>query len=304
MQIGNKLFPYPVISSSASNCFCNSKYSFESEDSSDGQHYILGNARIVVENDYLRKLLEEKKISAKLIVECTYTVYRESFDISTEPRDIKIDVGNLKDKVEISCYMYANEDIDNYSNEDFIEEYRDYKFNIEKNSVIGIDDGFSTIIEYNEELDKKVASIFMIIPVEDCESMRVESLTSKIVIKLPKSEFDHYSVLRNNSNFNNIIFSMLAIPALAQCLKEFQDKIILSEYELDDFEMDHRWMISIRKAYKKLYNTELTDEIFVNTDVFELAQKLLNNGTIKGIKDLFNIVMFSKHLYDGGDTDE
>ena len=85
-------------------------------------------------------------------------------------------------------------------------------------------------------------------------------------------------------------------------LKEFQDEIRIGNYELDSIEMEYNWFISVRNAYKNQFNVELTEEIFKNADVSEISQKLLNNGSLKGIEDLFNICI-GKNLY-GGEEDE
>ena len=95
---------------------------------------------------------------------------------------------------------------------------------------------------------------------------------------------------------------MIAIPALTYCLKDLQDKMINEEYDIDSIEMDYHWFISVKNAYKKQFENELTAELFKNTDVSILAQKLLNNGDLNGIKDLFEIAI--KKRLNGGEDDE
>jgi len=207
----------------------------------------------------------------------------------------------LREKVVISCYMYAKKDIADFQDIDFLEDYSGYSFKIEKNDIIAIDDGFITAIDYDESIDKKVASIFQVIRSKSKEEMTIEMKAKKIVITLPEEEFTYYDTLRKNDNFQNIFFTMLAIPALSYCLKEFQDNILADKYDLDLVEMDYMWFASVKNAYKNQYNIELTEDIFKELDVFSLSQKLLNNGTLNGIKDLFNISMRKQY---GGDEDE
>ena len=119
---------------------------------------------------------------------------------------------------------------------------------------------------------------------------------------MPEDEFTYYDNLRKNDNFQNIFFSMIAIPALTYCLKEFQDAIRTGDYDLDSVEMEYNWFISVKSAYKKQYGVELTDNILKNENVSIISQKLLNDGNLNGIKDLFNISVGRK-LY-GGEDDE
>lgn len=302
MQIGNKLFPYPTINNNIlKSCFKNTVYEFKYEDKNDGQNYILENACINISNEYIKKLMSEGYIGAGLVIECSTTVFRKMYEVTLEPQTIKINIGNLRDKVVISCYLYAKRNILDYKDNDFLDDYQGYSFEIEKNDIIAIDDGFTTIIDYDESMDKKVASIFQVIRSNSVETMTIEMKTRKIVISLPEEEFVYYDTLRKNDNFQNIFFTMLAIPALTYCLKEFQDNILSKQYDLDGVEMNYIWFISVKNAYKTQYGVELTEEIFKNLDVSILSQKLLNNGALNGIKDLFNISMRKQY---GGEDDE
>lgn len=303
MQIGNKMFPYPTINNiELRSCFKETTYAFKCIDYNDGHNYVLEDAYVEINNEYIKILMSEGYLGAGLIIECSTTVYRKMYEIAIEPQTIKIPIGNLRDKVEISCYIYAKKEIENFQDNDFLEEYNGYSFKIDKNDIIAIDDGYTTVIDYDETVDKKVSSIFQIIRDKSAESMIIEKKTKKIVISLPDEEFTYYDSLRRNDNFQNIFFSMIAIPALTYCLKEFQDAIRTGDYDLDSIELEYNWFISVKKAYKNQYNIELSEEILKNCNVSVVAQKLLNNGNLKGIKDLFDISI-GRRAY-GGEEDE
>lgn len=302
MQIGNKLFPYPTLNNVGDrSCFKETTYSFKCDDYNEGQNYVLDNACIEVNNENIKRLINTGYFGVGLVIECSTTVFRKMFEISTEPSKIEINIGDLRDKVVISCYIYAKKDIEQFNDIDFLDEYNGYSFKIDKNDIIAIDDGFTAIIDYDESVDKRVSSIFQIIKNEKADSMIIEKKNKKIVISLPDDEFKYYETLSKNDNFKNVFFSMFAIPALTYCLKEFQDSIISGQYDIDSIEMDYTWFISVKNAFKSQFNMELTEEIFKNLEISTVAQKLLNNGTLNGIKDLFNISM--KKMY-GGDEDE
>lgn len=302
MQIGNKLFPYPTLNRVGKrSCFKETTYSFVCDDYNDGKNYVLENAHININNENLEKLIKDEILGVGMIIECSSTVFRKMYELSLEPKTIKINMGDLRDKVVISCYIYAKQDIENFTNNDFLDDYNGYKFKIDKNDIIAIDDGFTTMIDYDESIDKKVSSIFQVIRDKNAETMVIENKAKNIVICLPEKEFNYYDTLRKNDIFQNIFFSMLAIPALTNCLQEFQDNINAGKYDLDSIELDYIWFSSVKKAYKNLVNTELTEEVFNNINIPALSQKLLNNGTLNGIKDLFDISM---RKYYGGDDDE
>lgn len=302
MQIGNKLFPYPTLNNIVErSCFNNTKYSFECNDYSDDQYYVLEDACIKINNEMIENMINEGVLGVGLIIECSSTIYRKKFEISTTPKTIKIGIGDLRDKVVVSCYIYAKQDIDKFVNSDFLDDYEGISFKIEKNDIIAIDDGYTTVIDFDESIDKKVASIFEVIRNKNVETMTVEGNSRSIVISLPEDVFNNYNTLSKLDECQNIFFSMLAIPALNLCLKEFQDNIRFDVYDLDSIEMEYRWFISIKNAYKKVYGMELTEDVFKMIDICALSQKLLNNGVLNGIKDVFDLCT-KKQL--GGGSDE
>lgn len=302
MQIGNKLFPYPTLNNIVErSCFNDTKYSFECNDYSDEQYYVLEDAHIKINNEMIENMINDGILGVGMIIECSSTIYRKKFELSTVPQTIKIGIGNLRDKVVVSCYIYAKQDIDKFVNSDFLEDYDGISFKIEKNDIIAIDDGYTTVIDFDESVDKKVASIFEVIRNKNVEAMTIEGNARNIVISLPEEEFANYNTLSKNDNYQNIFFSMLAIPALNLCLKEFQDNIRFDIYDFDSVEMEYRWFISIKNAYKKVYGMELTEEVFKVIDTYVLSQKLLNNGVLNGVKDLLDISIRKQF---GGDSDE
>lgn len=303
MQIGDKMFPYPTINNiGLRNCFKETTFALKCNDYNDGQNYILEEAYVEINNDNIKRLISEGYLGVGLIIECSTTVFRKMYEITIEPQTIKIPIGDLRDRVEVSCYIYAKREIEKFQDDDFLEDYNGYSFKIDKNDIIAIDDGYTTVIDYDESIDKKVSSIFQIIRDKSADSMVIEKKAKKIVISLPDEEFTYYDNLRRNDNFQNIFFSMIAIPALTFCLKEFQDAIRTGDYDLDSIEMEYNWFISVKKAYKNQFNIELNEEILKNVNVSVVAQKLLNNGNLKGIRDLFDISIGRK-VY-GGEDDE
>ena len=50
--------------------------------------------------------------------------------------------------------------------------------------------------------------------------------------------------------------------------------------------MQYSWVISIEKAYKKVFGKDMTEENFFEWDI-AYSQKILNNGTINALEELF-----------------
>lgn len=289
MRIGKKLFPYPTLNNSKNiSCFKNCDFSLEYEDSDESDNLVLKNAHIIVNDDSINKLLDESKVKATVIVECSATIYRKNFDIDRFEKDIIIPINNLREQVVISCFIYANENFV-FKSEKFLDDYDGYSFEIEKYDIIAIDDGFTTRIEYDEEKDKKVSSIFSIIKDETITNnvMRLEPTSRKIIIHLPEEQFGCYENMKNNDNYRELFFSILTIPALLFCLQNIQDRLLYNEESLDNIRIDYKWFESIEVAYNNLFGIELTDEILKKCDIPMISQQLMNNASVTAISDLF-----------------
>ena len=255
MQIGNKLFPYPTLNKNNDiSCFKETKYNFQFTESIENGYFILNDIKINIENEGIKKLILEDYLSIGLIIECKSTIFRKIYKLNTETTSIKINVQDLNNKVEISCYIYANKNINNFKNDDFLEEYENYSFNLRKNDILAIDDGFTINLDYDIKEDRKVDSIFQVIKTSQIENITFERKPKNIIINLPEKAYANYIMLKDNENFNNIFFSILAIPALTSALKELQNILLNEDIELEDIEIENIWFLSVKKAYKLVEN--------------------------------------------------
>ena len=67
-------------------------------------HYTITDASLI-------SLLEQGKMKGAFIVECSASVYRSRFEISTIPYDLKVSAHEINGNVVASCYLYAAEDM-------------------------------------------------------------------------------------------------------------------------------------------------------------------------------------------------
>lgn len=293
MQIGKRGYPYPILNNAANyNCYKNSTYSLEYENAEDQNNFILKNVRIETNSEELKNMLNKNIAKAMIIIESSATIFKYSEEISTTPKDIILPIGNLSGKVEISSIVYATENLVGFSSNDFTEDFNNYKFNIEKYCPIAIDDGYIVKIEYDDFADKKVSSIFSVVESYDPELkyMKVINGDRKIKIELPEDAFKKFDALNGQSTFYNIFFSMIIIPALTTCLKDFQAEIKYQEKTIEDISDSHSWFLSIQNAYKKIYNKDIKDEEFINLDALEFSQAIFDYCSVNSIEDFYDLI--------------
>lgn len=305
MQLGNRVFPYPVLNKNdgLSDYKESSTFMVSFETDENGSPYvkdgkvIFKNLHYTITDDSLKKLIEEGKLKGAFIVECSASVYRSKFDISQTPYDLPVSVHDLNGNVVASCYVYATEDIAEFKSDGFIEEYKDYTFDIDKFDILAADDGYKFRIDLDPTEDDKVASIFTVVPIESNESiMKYENGDRSITIQLPRQYFNSYDSIKRKKEYNNIAFAMLAIPVLSNCINEIQT------YEWDDIESicdSHRWFNAVRISYKRKKGTELILEDLNEMNSLELAQLVLNSASCNGVKDFENML-----VGNGGDEED
>jgi len=293
MQIGKKGFPYPILNNAKNfNCYLHDTYALEFDEVEENNNYILKNIRIETNSELLKKLLELKKAKAMVMIECSSTIYKHSEEISLIPKDIIIPINNLSGKVEISSITYATETIEELSSNNFIEDFSGYKFRIEKYCPIAIDDGITSKVEYDDFDDKKVSSIFSVVKSYDTNKkiMAVINDDKKIKIELPEEEYNNFDRLNGQSIFQHIFFSLIIIPALSMCLRDLQEEIKYHNKMIEDIIDVHSWFVSVKNAYKKITSTDLSEDLFVSTDVLELSQMIMDDCIINSIDDFYNII--------------
>jgi len=304
MQIGKRGYPYPILNNATNyNCYKKSTYSLEYESEEEHNNFTLKNVRIETNSDELKCLIEKKLVKAMIVIESSSTIFKYSEEISTTPKNIVIPIGNLSGKIEISSIVYATENIVGFSSNDFTEDFDNYKFNIEKYCPIAIDDGYVVKVEYNDFDDRKVSSIFSVVESYDSElkNMKVINGDRKIKIELPEDEFKKFDALNGQSIFYNIFFSIIIIPALSSCLKDFQSEVKYQEKTIEDISDSHSWFLSIQNVYKKIYNNDIKDEEFINLDALEFSQTIFDYCTVNSIKDFYDII---KRKTDTSEEDE
>lgn len=304
MRIGKKLFPYPVLNNSK-NCssYKSSVFSLNYEKDIDNKFLILNNVCINTDDESLIELINSGDATAKLIVDCSQTIFRATFDINLVPQTIKLQIDDLDGKFCISCFVCANNEINKFYSDDFLDDYDGYEFNIKKHYLLAVDDGFNEKIEFEDNKDKKISSIFEVIDNSDAVDDVITYIPTnkKIEILLPEKSDKIYHGLYEDSRLQNIFFGLLAIPALTYCLQDLKDQVFYGEYDIDNIRQNFSWFESVLLGFKKIYGYDLTDDEFKKIDIPVFAQKLLDEGGTKAIETLDNIVL--KQMI-GGIADE
>ena len=301
MRLGNRLFPYPILNNEKLySQFKESTFTLTYDEELTSDEYILKDICCELTNESLLGLINDKKARIVCVIECAETMLRKNYALTLEPSRIILPLRDLNGKISVSAFVVAIESIDDYFSSDFLEDYEDYHFRIEKHDILAVDDGFVSKVSFNEEEDTRKSSIFIVIKdrtIKD-ETMQVEYDTSKIIISLPEEQWNTYEKTKRLKKLESIYFSILAIPSLSYALSTLQSR---REAGVEELRMEYRWFDSFAVQYKKVHGEELTDEEFLKMNPNLEAQKLMNSPVVKALDDIFGFTMGSFGGEEDGD---
>ena len=137
MQIGNRLFPYPVVNRNKAlsdfkdnACY---KLAFDDPDypiKDDRHDLVLQDIYVELVDDTLTTYVENGLLQPILVVESPESVFRQTYKLSLVPQTIVIPLNSLSGKVTISSYLYATQNIADYRSLNFIEDFEGIDFDL------------------------------------------------------------------------------------------------------------------------------------------------------------------------------
>lgn len=284
MELKNRLYPYPVLSKYSDDYVgsifsANIVYEIEKDD-------IIFNVSTVLENKALNDLVSKGDAYISVHLECPSTSYRELFKLKSFADKIKLSAGMVNKSLQAAFFVIAEKDIHNFYSDDFNEMYEGLEFDIERHNILAIGEYYKIPINKDYDEIKNISSIFSIIPNYNKEAnlIKTELISDKIVVEIPKKQFDYYKIVSKNKNNHPILHSMLIVPILIEVLQTLK-----TEDGIDNFE-DYRWFNGLEHALEKINLT--IDEINnKNISSYIIAQKLLDSPMTNGIDSLLEATL-------------
>jgi len=284
MDIRYKLFPYPVLSP-FSDDYINSGFIAEIIPVRDMKDIVI-KMNVLLDNKELEQMIKEDKAEYVFHIECSQTSYREILKSCSEENIKRIPERKLNGRVTICTFIVAKENLYNYSNSCFNNDYENMSFNIEKGSILAIANQLNIDITKETEELEKIPSIFSVVRrnVDDDLGMQIEMNSDKIKLLLCNQEFYYYRNIASIDAYQPLLHAALVLPAL---IYVFETLKYCGAEEYEQYEQ-YRWFKAIEKQLKK-YNIEFNREFLENNYSYEIAQKLLGLPIGRGLSAINNI---------------
>lgn len=225
-------------------------------------------------------LIENNKAQYAIHIECAATRYRRLIT-SFQPNFYEeIPAEKLDGKVELCSLIVATEEIARYKNANFHPDYGATTFLVKKGDVlaVGQDSHFDAIKEVDPL--QNISSIFKVRVNRGLESLVTDLQGDNIVVYLSQQNFDAYSELKMNQDFNTILASMIILPSLIQALETIKVELDGD----DDSISERRWFRVInRKLKDNGYNPDESDT-WQSESTLVMAQKLIGDPLSLALK--------------------
>lgn len=284
MQIKPRLYPHPVLawfSDDYKNCVFNPGIHVEGK-----KEIFRISMACNTSSNSLNELIQQKKASYAVHVECASTRYRALFSSFDSVFDIDIDVGNVDGRVDVCRLIVAKSDIHNYSSEEFHSDFYGRAFTLITGDTLAVAEDLSFPANKKDDELAKLPSIFAItrnINI-DPNPVDIDIGGQKIKILLMPELFQKFLYLNNDVLMRSTLCSEILLPALVFTLERIATQSDYSEL------IDLRWYRVLAKKLKDL-NIEITSLNSSSEISLVLANKLLGDPLSNSLKDLENVVV-------------
>jgi hypothetical protein len=229
------------------------------------------------DNNDLLELIKIGKAEYFCDVTCSNTVYRKVFTSKDGKMEFEIPKKAVKGRVEFTCLMLTNEDLE-YTNTNSHIDYYSYVFKLDKGDVLAYFGEFDFDADIVYEKLKAVASFMEVVENENLIYPYIDLKKSKIEIQLPSESFKIYrtDIISQQVNYSPIFHSSFVLNALLIALYNF------------DSHKDFLWARVIEYRLKNDINL-VNVSIEETENIPEIAQRLLGNPFNRLLESLLQI---------------
>lgn len=282
MKVKNNLTPYPILSD-YSDDYIDSSYNVEIKSSLVFNKIIIS-VKFKLENDYLKKLIEDKKAKYTVHIECPITSYRLAVT-SNQDIEISIDPDMVKNQIEVCTFIVATETIEDFYCDKFNSDYGDIRFVVRKGNKLAISEMAIINIKKNKDQMKDTEGI---IKIRRSENVSLDHViydldNNFIIITLPKKLYELY-IEHGRQGFKNTMVASIIYPVIIQALLKMK-----AENSSDNDIENYKWYISLNSV---LIDNNISinnlDEIQGDgkNSIFRIAQAILQNPIEKMLVEI------------------
>ena len=281
MKLKADVFPYPVLSKETDD-FSSGLFSMDVEVKERNDSFLKLLCKCTIENNDIEKLLKNNKAKIAMLLEGQSSSYRKLvvFEFGEVEKEIVIEAKDVSRKVFVNSFILASEDLVDYNNTGFNQEYygEDFKIPlIEKGSMLAFDIPLEIDMTFSNSEKASLESIIRVSRNDNIEHMIVNCDASDVIkLELPGGAYDVYlSLSQSDKALESILMTALILPALTYTIERIQSNT--TSYESSNWYMDLVKILELKGL-----------KIDEDSEAIKIAQELLNNPVAKSLVSFKN----------------
>lgn len=220
--------------------------------------------QVLLENEDILKYIEDGKAEYTCEVTCARTYLRKCYHSQFPAFNIELGRKEVFGEIHFCCYVTVKEDILDYHNSQFNEDYEDALFDLERGDMLVIfpDMKYTANLKYEKLYS---AGSFMVVQEDkNASSVWFDATGDKILVYLPTTMFEQFKSFSGNQDFNELFHASIVFNALFKCLSDYDP----------EKQRNLLWVAAIQTRID--IEDELSQfKIEDKTQSYELAQALL-----------------------------
>lgn len=220
--------------------------------------------QVLLENEDILRYIEEGKAEYTCEVTCARTYLRKCYHSQFPAFTIELGRKEVIGDIWFKCFVTIKEDILDYHNSQFNEDYEDALFDMDPGDMLAIFPSMKYTA--NLKYDKLYSAGSFMVVQEDKNNSTVwfDATGDKILVYLPTPMFEQFQSFSGNQDFNELFHASIVFNALFKCISEYDPKT----------QENLLWVSAIR--YRINTEDALSDfDLEDKTRSYELAQALL-----------------------------
>ena len=267
--------PYPVLSSFGDDITPmldrNSVHVVQTHDKKNYSFSI----QVLLENEDILRYIEEDKAEYTCEVTCARTYLRRCYHSKVPAFNIDLGRKEVFGEIFFRCYVTVKEDILDYHNSQFNEDYEDALFDMEQGDMLVIFPEIKKPANLRYEKLYSAGSFMVVQEDKSASSVWFDATSDKILVYLPTAMFEQFKSFSCNQDFNELFHASIVFNALFKCLSDYDP----------EKQKNLLWVSAIQTRID-LEDSLTKFKIEDKTQSYELAQALLADPYSRMFKKL------------------
>ncbi len=269
MKLNARSYPHPVLGNSDDFPDTDFQAAIALELTAGPPAYYRVACKFSCGNNVIEKMIANKEVAFTVHVECTATVFRQSFTTYDAEAEFKLPIEDIAEAVSLTALIVANKDVAKYAPKGAHPDYGGKTFALRKADILGQDRAGTKVFPL-VDFDGDAVSAWLKVrraAKRNEKAMKFNESRDYMWVELPQKDFDNWLKVQK---INRVVEENIASPPFVLAAVMFAIGRVRDEAYVYDEESGFRWGRALHSQLEELAPNWRFDE------PCETAQLLLN----------------------------